>query len=199
MKNVLLPLALVAIGRAPALAQRPQYGVKAGLSLSTVTGGFGSALSTVKPGVILGAVASFPLGPRLSLRPELFFSQKGHQYSYSSSQAMDYVDLPVMLRFSPATSGVFAELGPQTGWLMYPRYLYTFDSSLTFRNFDVGYAGGVGYRLRGGWSFSLRYNGGFIPLIIEEEDFYQHPIPKVRNAALQLTASYVFARKKAGP
>ena len=197
MKNTLILLTLTVGLWVPAQAQRRTFGIKAGLGLTTwmCNSCFGAALNSVKPGPVLGMVASFPLGQRLRLQPELLYAQKGYQYRYTSFVHLDYLDLPLMLRYSPAASGVFLEAGPQVGWLPWPISFATSGSSLTLRSYDLGYAGGVGYQLRNGWSASLRYNGGLAPLYIEERDFYQNPIPRVRNAALQLAVTHLFARK----
>lgn len=132
MKKLVIVLSLVVGVASAAHAQTSRFGVKAGVSLSNVTGNDASA-GTFKSqlGLQAGAMADISFSRRLAFHPELLFSQKGAKIdggasytsgagTYVSSQMgrvrLAYLDLPLLLRVQAA--GVFFEVGPQLGLLL---------------------------------------------------------------------------------
>ena len=204
MKKLLFALALLAGTTTAAHAQKVSFGLKAGLGATTFAG-YGLRLYDVKPGLIIGGVAALPMGKRVSFRPELLFVQKGWQRTRSDGYALykvklNYIDLPLMFRVTPASNGWFLETGPQVGFMLgYPNEERGshIDNSKVYHSFEVGAAAGVGYQLANGLSFGVRYNGGITNILRPRYNAYanQYYQPTARNSALQLTASYMFGAR----
>jgi hypothetical protein len=144
MKKLLLSLGLMVGVASAASAQDAQYGVKAGVGLSNVTGADASSTTKNLFGFQAGVMADFGLSELISLHPELLYSQKGVKnsfsdsyttggYTYSASSSgqarLSYLDLPVLLRLKAA--GAFFEVGPQLGFLVGQKAKYTETTSVT--------------------------------------------------------------------
>jgi len=144
MKKLFLSLSLVVGVASAASAQHAQYGVKAGVGLSNVTGADAPESTKNLFGFQAGIMADFSLSELISLHPELLYSQKGVKNSFadsyttagyiyttnSSGQArLSYLDLPVLLRLK--ASGAFFEVGPQLGFLLGQKSTYAETVSIT--------------------------------------------------------------------
>lgn len=110
-----------------------RFGVRGGLNLSTQQQSVGSngRRSSVSndnlTGFHAGIVAEVPLAGDLSLRPELLFSRKGLEYSYSAlgqsigyTDKLSYLTLPVSLtyRVHAGPAALVLGAGPYVGVLV---------------------------------------------------------------------------------
>lgn len=201
-KNILL-LSLLAGSVSLAHAQTPSFGVKAGASLTNVTGE-GTNYTKNIFGFHGGLVANFAINDAFSIQPEVLYSMKGNKsegtfpdYSVKITSRLHYIDVPVLARVN--AGGLFFELGPQVGFLVAAKQKRevsgvgagTFDDELKSRvhTVDFGYAAGLGYQLSNGPGIGLRYNGGFIDTKNPSRS------PALRNSAFQLYVSYMFGGK----
>jgi hypothetical protein len=62
-------------------AQSIRFGVKGGMNLAILEGAI-NIRSNLKPGILLGTYATFPLAKRWSLQPELLYSGQGAKFYY---------------------------------------------------------------------------------------------------------------------
>ena len=196
--------------RAAASQLAASFGLKAGLNVSTITGGGGQGYGyQYRAGFSGGLLADLPLSDHLSFHPELLYSQKGAKYSgadelggvpvsINGNLRLHYLDLPLLLRLK--SNGLFFEVGPQLGYLLGVKQEATVtvpglpsftdnDTDLTgHRRLDVGYVLGLGYQLPQGLEFGLRYNGGISDLQNPSDD------PKLRNSVFQAQVGYAFGK-----
>ena len=106
-------LSFLALGLALPAAAQTTYGVRAGLNVSDYLGVDEDDVDAgdLSPslGFVGGVFAEVPLSPRLSLRPEVLYSQKGFSVSMSNvfeegqldfdfDVNVDYVEVPVLAR-----------------------------------------------------------------------------------------------------
>lgn len=205
MKNKLFLYSLLIGSASVAHAQAPSFGLKAGASLTNVTGdGVGSGAKNLF-GFHGGLVANFAVSDAFSIQPEVLYSMKGTKnedttlgYSTKITSRLHYIDVPVLARVN--AGGLFFELGPQVGFLVAAKQkqelsggtaagTYNQDIKDRVRTVDFGYAAGLGYQLSNGPGIGLRYNGGFIDTKNPSNS------SSVRNSAFQLYVSYMFGGK----
>ncbi len=206
MKKIILSIGLLAGVAGAAQAQEARFGVKAGVSLSSVTGSNTDGVKNLV-GANGGIMADISFSDLISFHPELLFSQKGakaensnsYGYSETDKKRTSYLDLPLLLRVK--ADGLFFEAGPQLGYLIaqksettitVPNYGTRSTSSTSTdgtRKFDVGYIAGVGYQLPQGLEFGVRYNGGISDLNDQSSG------SKVRNSVFQFQVDYLFGGK----
>ena len=127
------------LAAAPALAQSPSFGLKAGLNVSSTHSGSETSetLESIEGidrrprlGFVGGVTLDVPLTPVLGLRTEALYAQKGHQIDYdlvleiidgddlvtngALTARIDYLELPVLLSaVFPVWDGL--EIGLQGG------------------------------------------------------------------------------------
>jgi hypothetical protein len=184
---------------AAAAAQEIGYGVKGGLNLASLSfdpepgADFG-----LRPGVALGGFVSIPMGSRLTIQPEGFFSQKGANASEEGVDAwihIDYLEVPVLVQYaltssSTRTFNVFA--GPSLGFKLRARTGADFgedsfdeDISEEIESFDFGVAFGAGVNF-GRLSVDGRYTLGLSNINKDTEE------GKAKNRTLAFLAGYRF-------
>ncbi|MVM41808.1 outer membrane beta-barrel protein [Spirosoma sp. HMF3257] len=123
-----------------------------------------------------------------ALASELNYSRQGSRYTstngYVSDKyitAIDYISLPVLLRFRAKNERGFVEAGGQVGYLVSANSYHSSDKEKTFsvmqhtNKIDVGITGGVGYRLGSHVAVDLRYYYGMQPI----RQNYTAPLPKL--------------------
>ncbi len=142
MKKKILLLISIAISTITIAQLQPSFGVRAGLSSSTMRGDAVNSLSNVldftngmittgsRTGFFAGGYAAIPLGDVMSLEPALYYSQKGYELKGALNvKGMDflganakarlnaqYIDMPVLLKANINGFQVFT--GPQVSYLM---------------------------------------------------------------------------------
>lgn len=86
-------------------------GALAGVSLANAHGGDKDAAfnnPSNRTGFLAGGMVNVPLGGILSLRPEVFYIQKGIKEEFGGTEAtlkLDYIEIPVLLVVGVPTSG----------------------------------------------------------------------------------------------
>lgn len=162
-------------------AQHPSFGITTGVSAAcfkseayTRASSFFPTLSTsvssVKSGIMLGAVSSFNTGKHMSIRPEVNYIQKGGKEN-NESYILNYLELPVNFVYhSNGRQGkFFVGGGPSFGFGLFGKtktessaytgdinfgkndddYLHSFEFEANFI---------AGYELKNGFLFSANYN-----------------------------------------
>jgi hypothetical protein len=193
MKKLILSIGLLAGVSAAAQAQGIKYGVKAGGSLTTVTGSDVDGAKN-KFGFNGGVLANFGFNDMISIQPEVLYSMKGAKQDGSDDARinLNYIDVPVLLKVSTGATGLFFEAGPQVGFLASAKAKsggISVDIKDEFKTVDFGYAAGVGFQVESGPNVGLRYNGGFTNIAKDAS------AGTARNSAFQLYVGFMFGGK----
>lgn len=178
MKKLLMLLACSALSLS-AFSYGLSYGVKAGWNYSNIRS---SSLNTeARQGFHAGLYGNFKL-PILAIQPEILYSQKGYKVAGGSDIRMDYIDIPVMLKFSilPVLS---IDAGPQFSYLIKTQDLadgITLPAVPTFNTSQFDGAVGVSAKI---WRVgaSARYIFGLQEL---------ESLNKSKNSLLQLSLQF---------
>ena len=198
MKKIILSaIAVLAFGLTN--AQGVKFGVKAGLNVTTITGGELSASSKV--GFHVGGLVEFKLTDKFAVQPELLFSTKGAKADFGGftfEQNLSYIDLPIMVKYF-VMEGLSIEAGPQVSFLMSAKGKadgVSVDNKKEFSSTDFGFNIGAGYELTSGLFFQARYNLGFSDISKAppvDPDFPEFSINyKEKNNGFQVSVGYKF-------
>ncbi|WP_400194130.1 porin family protein [Hymenobacter sp. B81] len=206
MRNLFLPLALVAAGASPALAQRVHVGLKAGTSYTKLRGNDPEQLSSASNAYYLGfhggALVNFAVTQAVSIQPELLYSQKGarNKINHDYHTRLHYLDLPIAVKVALGQTGFFVDAGPQFGYLLRGKSgvgKYTYKVHDQYERIDIGFVAGLGYQLPIGLQAGFRYNGGFTrlnkPIIINNSRILA--TDDIRNGAFQFYLGYQLASR----
>lgn len=199
MKKLILSLGLLAGVSVAAHAQSGvRFGVKAGASLTSITGEDSDGLAN-KFGFNGGVVANFAFNDMISVQPEVLYSMKGAKEDGGNGKFnLNYIDVPVLAKVSTGATGLFFELGPQVGFLASAK-VKDDNSSLDAKDFvksvDFGYAAGIGFQAESGPMVGLRYNGGFTNIGKDNIGGINTTPGKAKNSAFQLYVGFMFGGK----
>ena len=159
MKKQILLFALIAISALGFAQQKPSFGIRAGVTSSTMQGDAvnnlqdlmdytkGAVTASGHTGFFAGANASIPLSNIVSIEPGLYYTQKGYDMkgelnlkgieflgiNGKAKLTSQYVDLPVLLKLNFNGLQFFA--GPQVSYLA-KADLRTTAGALGFNVFD---------------------------------------------------------------
>ncbi|GAB2949373.1 hypothetical protein GCM10027048_13060 [Hymenobacter coalescens] len=193
MRKTLLLLTLCLGANGVAQAQT-RLGIKIGAGLANISGtqlAAGAKSIVTTHGGLMANIALTSDG-FLAVQPELLYSQKGFEESYTNTPALrtrfHYLDLPVLARIN--ADGFIFEAGPQAGYLVAasreqptgPGTKTKFTGTDGLERLDFGYVAGVGYQTAGP-VVGLRYNGGLTSP------------GSGRNSVFQLYLGYFFGAK----
>lgn len=198
MQKVLLSLGLLVGISCAAQAQSIKYGVKAGASLTNITGEDSDGL-TNKFGFNGGVLANFGLNDMISIQPEVLYSMKGAKEDGGSGKFnLGYIDVPVLVKVATGETGLFFEAGPQVGFLASAKIKdgsASMDAKDYVKSVDFGYAAGLGFQAASGPIVGLRYNGGFTNLGKDNINGVAVNPGKAKNSAFQLYVGFMFGGK----
>ncbi|WP_181307788.1 porin family protein [Rufibacter sp. XAAS-G3-1] len=201
MKKILLVVAALFITYF-SQAQGIKLGLKAGGNYSNVTGDETEDLESLF-GLHAGVILDYGISEMVSIRPELLYSMKGAKLEISDADdaiiksRFHYLDVPILAHIN--AGGLFFELGPTVGFKLSSSTTIEVDGEEIdeeefgisdgddgMKNFEIGYAAGLGYQLPMGVGIGLRYQGGISSINENDDD------PKQRNSVFQLSLSYMF-------
>ena len=193
-KIILAAFSLFVFGAAHA---QLKFGVKAGVNFASISNsysGLGSDFNEdykTSVGFNAGGFVEIKLSDKFALQPEVLFSMEGAKLTSSSNDGvgfsssssskihLDYINVPVMLKFYPIHK-LFVEAGPQVGFLVsakskdkssdtetdFDGVVTTTSTSQTtdvkgfYKSIDFGVNVGVGYEFTDMIYANLRYNIG---------------------------------------
>jgi hypothetical protein len=188
MKKLTFTLLLMALSTV-IYAQDIRFGLTAGPNLSTARATYGDSQGDYdieQPGYVIGfhigGFAEIELTNRISLRPDLLYTQLGHKYAAEADVdgfrlKSGYITLPVIAEYAIGEK-LKAGLGPYFAakliakgksiasadadledypddWFDY----YTLDKE-EYKTFDVGLEAGLGYWIQPRIGVNLRYSHG---------------------------------------
>jgi hypothetical protein len=201
MKKIILSLGILTGLSSAVHAQGIKFGVKAGASLTSLTGSDSDGTKN-KFGFNGGFLANFGINDMFSIQPEVLYSNKGSKFDGGQNNlrlALNYIDVPVLAKIATGSTGLFFELGPQVGFRV-AADVKDSNTSVSFKDYtksvDFGYVGGLGFQVESGAMIGLRYNGGFTN-IGKNGSFFGLPTTaaNTKNSAFQLYIGYMFGGK----
>jgi hypothetical protein len=187
----LVLVSILVFASAPAAAEPPSYGLKAGLGIATLHGSLPTdpfLSHELRKGFGGGAALTFGLGRGLALQPEVLFVTKGTSLGQTNItdwngtvigtaeviEACNYVEIPVLIRVATPTAGAlspFLLAGPAIGVLASQKIVQQGTEGGWFpldvaKGADLGIALGLGAefghgRMRG--TIESRYTLGVTP------------------------------------
>lgn len=189
----------------------PKYGVKLGLNGSSTSSGYGSGANfkdpAMKLGAVIGGFVQIPLENKLSIQPELAYSSEGSlqegkigstgNYVTIFTNKLGYLNLPVMLQYNATGKGLYAEAGPQIGFLLSAKVKNAFPASgapaevdtkefMKSTNFGIGF--GAGYNFNEAFGVGVRYVLGLSEV--------NEAIADMKVSTLSLSVHYKFSAGK---
>lgn len=176
MKKIFLS-AIVLLFAVSMNAQRIDLGVKAGVNFSNITDA--SQLKN-KTGFTAGAFLGIGFN-KFAIQPEVLFSQQGSKVDTNKFD-LDYINVPVMLKYYLIGDIFNIQVGPQFGFLINDNTSF-FDKVET-KDFDMSGAVGAGLDLPAGFRVDARYHFGF-------KDVASGP-DVGKNQVVSLTLGYSF-------
>lgn len=178
---------LAACAAFTAKAQKLYFGIKGGLTISTLTQ-FDD--SKVRPSIYAGGFANIAFNESISLQPELLYSGQGTKYealNQTITYRLNYINIPVMFQYRIVPE-FFLEAGPQLG-LMVAAQTHTGKVSIDIaddsRAVDFGLGFGLGYQFPVGIGVSARYMFGLA-------NVFQRSLDDNKNAVAQVGLFYTF-------
>ena len=218
MKKLLLFTMLVVGCVSISSAQGVNFGVKAGVNLSSINGDY-TDNNKAMVGFHVGALAEIGITEKFFFQPELLFSTQGAKieesedfddfgigFGYGRKVKLNYINVPLMGKFY-VTKGLNVELGPQVGFLMSAKQKVSGSLGLVefeteddedvkdrYKSIDFGVNFGAGYKLNNGLFFNARYNLGLAN--ITDEDFENDVIDlegvNTKNGVFQFSVGFIF-------
>jgi hypothetical protein len=191
MKKVCL-IIIVSLNAMAASAQI-QFGVKAGLNLSTLNySGPDAGSPAYKTSFNAGVFSSIPLFTSCYLQPEIMYSGQGFEETILDQPTQfetGYLNIPVLFKYQHE-SGLFAETGPQVGFLLSAKNTvagFSEDVKSHYESTDFSWALGLGYKFTGiGLGIDARYNLGLTNIAKGSQD------ATYKNSVFQLGLFYTF-------
>jgi hypothetical protein len=174
-----------------------QFGIKAGLNLTTINfSGLYSSTPGWKSSFDAGMIAAVPLSENFFIQPELMYSGQGFEQSVAGQSGLyelGYLNLPILFKYQHE-SGLFAETGPQIGFLLHADTEIAGISSNTkdaYQSTDFSWVFGFGYRFtKTGLGIDARYNLGLTNISKNT------PGETLKNNAFQFGLFYILNYKK---
>jgi hypothetical protein len=201
LSSMVLALTVLTGGVASAQEQPAAVGVKAGMNFSNLNfDGDGASLNLdQRKGFVGGLFVVWPATGRVALQTEALYSQKGAQMEEGDASGkikLDYIDVPVLGRFSSPVSGgtsfhVFA--GPSFGFRVSAKAESSFgdeeeseDIDDDVERFDLGLVAGAGLEF-GRFVIDGRYTWGLSNINKDEADDV-----KIKNRVFAVMAGIRF-------
>jgi hypothetical protein len=188
------------------VAKAQTFGAKGGINFSTHTGEASEFFET-RTSYVVGVFFRFPLLNEFILQPELLFSSQGAKIAeleltdelgnpiggYGAVLKLNYLNVPLLAKYY-FTESLSIHAGPQIGYLLAAKSeikSQDMDDGETdikdaYKNIDVAVVFGIGYELKTGIGFDVRYNVGLNNVRDVEDGF------EGNNGVLQITANYAF-------
>jgi hypothetical protein len=195
MKKIVL--AIVILITLNSTAQKINFGIKAGLNMSMLTGSKDQIMSS-NNGFFAGALSEFKILGKIAIQPELLFSAQGAKFesknlTFATTRKMNYLILPIMVKYY-IKSGLFVEAGPQAGFLISANQdvenrITNVNTSENLKeatkDFDMSANIGIGYDILDKVVAQVRYCIG----VTNTSDIQN---TNIKNGVFQLSVGYKF-------
>lgn len=188
-----------------------QFGIKAGMNVSSLSDDATLSDQESKIGFNAGVFMNAPLAENFSIQPEVLYNDLGSKvtrsteilgntYSADYSRNLGYISVPVMFQYN-ATPGFYLEAGPQFGFLVSAKDKFknstngsTDNATIValdkdnFNTFDFGIGLGAGYYFTPNLGLTARYTAGLSDIIKD------NPGDSVKNNVFQVGLAYKFSK-----
>ncbi|WP_367182742.1 porin family protein [uncultured Christiangramia sp.] len=153
------------------------FGVKGGVNFSTVTGDYFKDPSH-RTAFNVGVLAEIPVANRLSIQPEVLYSAQGYDFASIDEDnifdiddnieyQLDYIQVPVLAKVY-VTDGLSVQAGPSFNFNVNEEIDYSptenggdIELEDQVKDFEIGGAAGLEYKLNSGFFIQGRYTYGF--------------------------------------
>lgn len=182
-----------------------QFGIKAGMNVSSLSTDSKLSDQGSKIGFNAGLFMNAPIAENFSIQPELLYSQMGEKYdqviagtTYARSRHLDYVTLPIMFQYN-ATPSFYLEAGPEFGFMVSAKNKFTNETANTtisessnykddLNTFNAGIGLGAGYYFTPNVGLTARYVAGLTDIYKDG----QNSGDAVKNNVFQVGLAYKF-------
>lgn len=173
-----------------------RFGIKAGVSIANVKIEYnpgttpGNGKPTSKLGALAGVFARMDLGKNACFQPELLMVGKGmkeNNQNYSYRTDLTYLELPLNILYTPATSKGSFFIGGGLAPAYYIGKNVFYSGYTGFKKFDFGINILTGYESPMGFSINLHYTYGLLNISGNRTD-----IPVAKNRCFGLSVGYTF-------
>ncbi|WP_439880435.1 porin family protein [Pontibacter sp. MBLB2868] len=203
-------------------AQAQSFGIRGGANLSNLSGDLRNEdRYENKFGFHAGVTLNFGIVDEFfSIQPELLYSNKGFKnadeefttplgtYKRTGNVNYNYLDLPILAKIKAGP--LYFEAGPQASYLLSVNnatkeyFNGNLQSSTTterdkdgLKEFELGYAAGVGLMSRSGISLGLRYNGSLTDFVDKDtEEYFDGDLTNARHSTIMLTLGFTIPSAK---
>lgn len=166
-----------------------QFGLKAGLNITTITGDNSSIFSS-SVAAHTGAFANIAINKQFSIQPEAVLSIEGAKFSAGVTGRMSgtFINVPLLAQYK-SVSGFLVQTGPQLGLLMSANQKVTGQASESIKDnlksTNFSWAFGAGFQPKTSpVGFTVRYNLGI-------SNINATPGPGNRTSAWQISTFIV--------
>lgn len=199
------------------LAFAQQFGVKAGMNVSSLSKDSNLSDQSSKIGFNAGVFVDVPLGSQFTLQPELLYTQYGAKsqqtgqtvvegstvltnQTVSSATHLDYIALPVMFQYN-ATPQFYLEAGPEFGLNVSAKdklknetsgntLAESSNYSDSINKFNLGIGIGAGYYFTPSLGLTARYVAGVTDIAKNRPSGSS----SVKNNVFQVGLAYKFGK-----
>lgn len=196
-----------------ASAQQPEFGIKGGLNLSTLTVEDAND-NNIIPGFHAGVFSKFMLTEKVALKPEVHFSTKGVTSTYDqeflgfdiadgeTTLNLGYIDIPVYIAYYLSEDFNF-HIGPYAGILMNANldtdaeileFIQVNDAeeidNSHFNRLDYGVSLGLGFEVEP-VLFGFNYNLG-LSQVAKEGEAMENLLGDAKNNVIQVYLGFSF-------
>ena len=168
-----------------------EFGIKSGLNVSDIVminyinPDVESDL-TLKLGLHAGLFVNGMLSERMGMTGELLYSDKG--VKGINNIHLHYINLPILFQYQ-LTDRIFAEVGPELGYLFSAFSKHGNESGSYNNKFDLALDAGLRFNVQK-FIFGLRYSMGFFSVREHLESFGGSEKVKYQNRVLQVSLGY---------
>lgn len=177
MKKTLLTFSLVFVSAIAFSQASVSLGIKAGANFANTNITASESITSLHA----GAYGLFKFA-NLGVQPEVLFSKQGSSFTGGSELNLNYVNIPVMVKFY-LPAGLNLQAGPQFGVLLNAEDEDGVDQSNGLKSSDLSAALGAGWDAPFGLQFTARY-------VLGLSDINDGIGNEVKNRTFQLSIGY---------
>ena len=181
-----------------------KFGIKAGANFTKFSGPdakFENVSPKFKPGFAGGGLVNIGITEMFSVQAEVLYSMEGSIYKESGQKLIfktDYINIPVLVQYNNPV-GVYAETGPQVGFLMSAKMSdgnNSIDAKDSFKKINFSWCFGAGYKLSNGLGIGARYNLGLANIVSNDDDGEPGESGNVKLGGFHVGLFYTFGSSK---
>jgi hypothetical protein len=200
MKKVLITMCLALVSAVSANAQEIDFGVQAGVNFAKLSGD-NVEDADGRTGINVGLTGEYMFNESIAIFAGALYSQQGLQSEDSGVESklkLDYINVPVLLKYYVGESGFSIDAGPQIGFLVNSEFEVTGGpfsgtSDANAETIDLSAGGGLSYKfLEGttleGLAIGARYMIGLSNVFKDNDTFGDD----LTNSVLSVNLGYRF-------